>query len=82
MTEQRFYTDAPEAYDYSYVTRMPSGFEYEGARGWVKLDVVVIPSEHVDYQLGRYGSGLHVAWEPSKVQEALGYGFVRFANDQ
>lgn len=51
------YTDAPSAYDYGYVVPVctPNNSTIKGLR------IVSIPRASVDYQVGRYRSGMHIA---------------------
>lgn len=56
-------TNAPAEYDYGYTipVRMDVNLDLEQRwlnRGW-RIRVVHVPTSHVDYQCGRYASGLY-----------------------
>ncbi|MCA1800436.1 MAG: hypothetical protein LC650_04010 [Actinobacteria bacterium] len=74
------YTTAPEAYDYSYVRRSekPVG-EMVLFQGTLPIYRVLMPEESVDYQCGRYASGMYAVMDIERLMEEEGYGFlVRF----
>jgi hypothetical protein len=62
------YTNAPEAYDYGYTTQGSEKLNIDW-RGRT-LRCVMIPTSHVDYQIGRYQSGLYVAFRGVSVPAA------------
>jgi hypothetical protein len=64
------YTTAPEAYDYSYAETQES-FELESfgrVEQWRKV-LLKTDAYRVDYQCGRYGSGLHAVREDDPRQD-------------
>ncbi len=72
------YTTAPEAYDYGYVERTPEPIgEMVSLRGAQPIYRVRMPEEHVDYQCGRYGSGLHPSLDESELTEWDTHGFLK-----
>lgn len=75
------YTTAPEAYDYSYVDRKPEAVgEMISLRGSQPIYKVQMPEEHVDYQCGRYGSGLHPTLDSTELIEWYTHGFLKLYN--
>lgn len=55
-----FYTSAPEAYDYGYVTRDEKPVAYMNLlKGDVPIWKVTMPERFADYQSGRYASGMY-----------------------
>ena len=50
-------TNAPEAYDYGYATQGSRSLDID-FRG-TTLRVVMLPTSHADYQIGRYQSGAY-----------------------
>lgn len=59
-------TNAPVAYDYGYTTDL--GDEVQTER--FTLRTCIAPDSHVDYQIGRYQSGLYVAFKGATYDEA------------
>lgn len=76
----RVYTDAPVAYDYTYITTEidPEGGTLKTSRGSKILRVVEIEKERSPGQIMRYGSGLHIAYVKGDFQthESLRYGHI------
>lgn len=61
---RRCYTNAPDAYDYSYVVPVERVYNFPEGAVWTPGGRFVdIPSESYDYQTGRYGSGMYYAVE-------------------
>jgi len=77
------YTTAPEAYDYSYVERSekPVGemVSFHGSN--TPIYRVTMPEESVDYQCGRYASGLYGVFNIDTLMEEEGYGFLVLFED-
>lgn len=66
-----FYTTAPEAYDGFGTTSQPTPFIDDRGRPFREVEV---SAEHRDWQLNRYGSGLHRAYTEDELNDELGYG--------
>lgn len=74
------YTTAPERFDYGYVEgREVSEYEVQHINDWIPLFRVRIPAESVDYQCGRYGSGLHPSYTQERLEDELQYSWLREA---
>jgi hypothetical protein len=68
------YTTAPVDYDYGYVNVIE---QYVGTTDNGKvIRRVEIPVERLEYQEGRYWSGMHRPWSPKEFAEMIDYGLV------
>jgi hypothetical protein len=54
-------TNAPEAYDYGYVTSTPLPYRTDRGRCWRRIEIVDTGDDayYMDYQSGRYRSGMY-----------------------
>jgi hypothetical protein len=79
-TNEIFYTTAESAYDYLYVT-VKSDNVGTASNGKV-IRKVSIPYSRVDYQVGRYRSGLHMAVDQAEWDKLVGYGLVNIVEER
>ncbi len=68
------FTTAESAYDYGYVT--VENDNVGKATNGKTIRKVSIPDSHVDYQVGRYQSGLHMAVDQAEWDKLVGYKLV------
>ena len=76
--KQTIYTTAPENYDYGYCESEVTPYVFiRSDKQEFPIRKVEIPDESVDYQVGRYLSGLHMAVGEKSLQTELDYGYVK-----
>jgi hypothetical protein len=71
------YTTAPVDYDYSYVETIDhcaAVDSYKETKVWRRIE---LPSERVEYQTGRYMSGLHPCVDAGEFAKLIDYGLVK-----
>ncbi len=78
MENEIRFTTAPEAYDYSYVENFGTLYEYVQSNGkTIPVRKVGIPEASLNYQEGRYNSGLHPSWTSEDLLEHFKYGLIK-----
>lgn len=75
---RRIWTTAPEAYDQFGTTTV----EACGMYGHKPLRCVLVDPAHAEYQMGRYGSGLHGSWDEDPREREARWEAARRAEEQ
>lgn len=60
-------TNAPEAYDYGYARDLDNVVVTDR----FPLRTLVVPTSHIEYQIGRYQSGLYVTFRSATYEGAV-----------
>jgi hypothetical protein len=75
-TMQTIYTTAPIDYDYNYVKVVGPIVAHTKGASPKPVRKVEIPASRVDYQVGRYQSGLHLAVDQDEWNKLVAYELV------
>lgn len=76
-----FYTTAPEAYDYPYTVRGDAPVGHMNLMvGEQSIYEVEIPAERLEYQMGRYQSGLYVCLTADELNEQVEVGLASLSD--
>lgn len=77
-----YYTDASERYDYPGTKHTDSTYWFSKSGKQQQIREVWIPNERIEYQLGRYGSGLHIALTAQAFSEWKEEGLLDYRPDR
>lgn len=77
------FTNAPEAYDYSYVETIHPEVAWLNVGNARAIRAVRVTDEYrwENFQAPRYGSGLYLSWTPAELKENVEAGLVEPATE-
>lgn len=72
---ERYYTDAPEAYDWGWTRTLAMNVATTERGRTVRL-VEISDGYHADFQVGRYQSGSYLALTPAEFEQWVKAGYL------